>query len=442
MIGDLGVEIHLFPIDAGPWHFGLSNLTLHVPRFEENPSKARKRRYREFRARASRISLICATQPVEAIKRISSRFSSRLGFSDVGAQGPSQGPGFQIRDFPVTHLLGDLADPEARVRLGGQDESEISTSLLYGPDVLAALIRELKPDLIHSMEFQHAGYLVLAARDRMNEGFPRWLATNWGSDILYFGRILRHARQIRRLCQAIDFYSCECYRDTAYARQFGYSGPDLPVLPNSGGMDIDHVLSLRNAFPPSRRNLIMVKGYDHFAGRAMMSLELLERFSDRLKDYTIILYSASPRPRDRALELAKAGVLNIEVIIDLVPHDTILKYFGLARIYLGISESDAISTSVLEAMAMGAFPIQTDTSCCTEWFIDNETGFSVPADDMDKICARFATALADDVLVDSAAERNFEIIKSRLDLKVVTPRVHEFYSLALATSPEKSSISA
>ena len=67
---------------------------------------------------------------------------------------------------------------------------------LYGPEVLAALIEELKPDLIHSMEFQHAGYLVLGARDRISGPFPAWLATNWGSDIYYFGRNPEHALQI------------------------------------------------------------------------------------------------------------------------------------------------------------------------------------------------------------------------------------------------------
>ena len=186
----------------------------------------------------------------------------------------------------------------------------------------------------------------------------------------------------------------------------------------------------------------MVKGYDHFAGRAMMSLDLLERFSDRVNDYTIILYSASPGPRDRALKLAKAGKLNIKVIVGQAPHDEILRYFSLARIYLGISISDAISTSVLEAMAMGAFPIQTDTSCCTEWFIDNETGFAVPVDDMDEICARFAIALTDDALVDAAAKRNLEIVRSRLDLKVILPRLREFYEQTLATLPQTPSIRA
>jgi glycosyltransferase involved in cell wall biosynthesis len=439
MLGDLGFEIHLFPVDAGPWHYGLSNLTLHIPKFEGKPSPLKKRKSRALFARAARFGLLCATRPGEAFSRLKVRFfrQSHIVQPDVEAQRQAQGPGFQIREFPVTQVLGDSADPEERVRLGRTDESENSTSLLYGPDVLAALIRDIQPDLIHSMEFQHAAYLVLAARDRISDGFPRWLATNWGSDIFYFGRLPHHARQIRRVCEAIDFYSCECHRDIALGRAFGYKGPNLPVLPNSGGMEIDRVLRLCDASPPSKRKLIMVKGYDHFAGRAMMSLDLLERFANRLKDYTIIFFSVGVKPRARARELATAGILNIK-IIDSATHDDILRFFGRARMYLGISISDAISTSVLEAMTMGAFPIQTDTSCCTEWFIDNETGFAVPADDMDMIFARFETALTDDILVDSAAVKNLQIVKSRLDVKVLSPLIHKFYSQTLATLPTPS----
>jgi hypothetical protein len=334
------------------------------------------------------------------------------------------------RHFDVSSSAGNALDVSGTIRLGREDESDAATQKLYGPKVLAELIGALKPDLIHSMEFQHSAYLVLAARDLAPKRFPRWLATNWGSDIFYFGNFPDHAKQIRRVCEAIDLYSCECHRDIALGRKFGYRGPDMPVLPNSGSMDIKHILSLRDPTPPSRRKLIMVKGYDHFAGRAMVSLSVLERFAVQLKDYTIVLFSVGARPRVRALELAQAGTLNIKVI-DIASHDDILRHFGRARIYIGISISDAISTSVLEAMAMGAFPIQTNTSCCEEWFVHEKTGFAIPPDDFEVICERFATALADDGLVDRAAAENFKIIESRLAMEVLRPKMAEFYRRAL-----------
>jgi glycosyltransferase involved in cell wall biosynthesis len=54
-----------------------------------------------------------------------------------------------------------------------------------------------------------------------------------------------------------------------------------------------------------------------------------------------------------------------------------LDLFASARIYVGISLSDGISTSLLEAMAMGAFPIQTSTACVDDWFVSPQQGVSV-----------------------------------------------------------------
>jgi glycosyltransferase involved in cell wall biosynthesis len=41
--------------------------------------------------------------------------------------------------------------------------------------------------------------------------------------------------------------------------------------------------------------------------------------------------------------------------------------FANSRIYVGASRSDGISTSFLEALVLGAYPIQTNTSCANEW---------------------------------------------------------------------------
>jgi glycosyltransferase involved in cell wall biosynthesis len=468
MIADFGFDLHMYPLDRDEPNRKLRGLTLHRPTPIEtsasvalapsatvkvpiavrarqfvrlaisDPGEARRRVLARLLAsvgkvpiavRAYRFARLAITDPREAHRRVSARLPwRRSGPAPAGADG------LQTTAVPV--VMDPGINPHERIRLGRDDESVEAVDALHGPRVLASVIRDLRPDLIHSMEFQHAGYLVLAARDLLlqddpNFPFPTWLATNWGSDIYHFGKDPAHARQIRRMCAAINLYSCECHRDLELGRSFGYRGPQLPVLPNSGGMDIAHILSLRDQTPPSHRKVIMVKGYDHFAGRAMTSLAVLERFASELKGYTIVLFSVGARPRVRALELAAEGVLDIK-IIDWATHDEILAYFGRARMYLGISLSDAISTSVLEAMAMGAFPLQTNTSCCEEWFISGETGFAIPPDDFEVICGKFARALSDDALVDRAAELNFEIIRSRLAVEILRPRIHDFYDQAFS----------
>src|SRR5262249_11962200 len=114
-------------------------------------------------------------------------------------------------------------------------------------------------------------------------------------------------------------------------------------------------------------------------------------------------------------------------IANYTTHDQILEWYSKARIYLGISISDAISTSALEAMALGAFPIQTNTSCCDEWFEDGKGGFLIPPDNFELICARFAEALSNDPLVANAAVVNWQTVTSRLDATKLAPLVRDFY---------------
>lgn len=384
LISGLGWDLHMFPVFPGEPNANLSGVTVHVPQLAPvlGPDEVRTLERRHPRP------------PVQV--------APRAAF---------------LRDFGEDGLLS------GRVPLG---ESEQTAPYLYSPGVLARLIEELKPDFIHSMEFQHAGYLTQAAKERLGGDFPPWLATNWGSDIFHYRQFEQHRSQISRLLGNIDYYSCECHRDIKLAHELGYDKVVLPVLTNTGGFKLDYIAQFRSELPPSQRKRIMVKGYQHFAGRAMTSLAVLESLADELRDYEIVLYSISSEPLARAHELNAAGVLNIH-IVGWADHDQMLRYFGSARMYIGTSVSDAISTSVLEAMAMGAFPIQTHTSCCDEWFDDGIGGFITDPHDPALIRDRVLRALKDDALVDRAAAVNADVVAQRLDERILAPKVRSFY---------------
>jgi hypothetical protein len=423
-----GAQLHLFPLDPTEPNPSLRGVSIHWPVARAGSEHTQGARLGQSVTRRWFNSI----DPTDFLRKIGWRGRGEGALTPkVSNSCTNLSESLRECSFAISpsELGPSNSISNGQIRLG---ESTNESAALFGPWVLAALIRRLRPALIHSMEFQHAGYLVLKTKEIYGENFPAWLATNWGSDIFFFRRFPDHAAQIRRLLEAVDFYSCECTRDVGLAQQLGYAGPVLPILPNSGGFDIDHVRRLRSPQPPSRRKVIMIKGYHHFAGRAMTSIRVLERLASRLQDFEIILYSVSAEPRAAALNLAARNVLNIRVI-DWATHDEILTHFGRARLYMGISISDAISTSVLESMAMGAFPIQTDTSCCDEWFEDGKGGFVVSPDDLDGICARFERALDEDALVDRAAEINWEVVCNRLDARLLRPKMKDFYSGILGT---------
>lgn len=382
-------DIHIFPVYFAPPHELLKNVTVHIP-------------WKLLRPR---------------------QFLRKLLTDRAQHQGEDFGPGDQLvrsLRFKSVWPIPIIAPFDSKLaHIGGSKlgESGQRSPLMYGPRTLAKVIRTIKPDLIHSMEFQHAGYLVLEAKKYFRRSkFPRWLATNWGSDIYFFRSFADHRLQITRLLSEIDYYSCECERDITIARDLGLTAQVMPVVPNSGGFNISKIKITRSAVKVSDRKLIMVKGYQSFAGRALHALEAIAKCAYEIQDYRVIVFAASPEVRERATEIRDFYGINI-TILEQTTHERILRYYANARIYLGVSISDGISTSMIEAMAMGAFPMQTNTACCSEWIEDGVTGFELEHDDVEAVASKLRIALSNDELVDVASELNWEIVKARLDEK-------------------------
>lgn len=335
-------------------------------------------------------------------------------------------PHADMRDI-VLHALTTFApgqiDPS--IRVCRPPEHLVDRDL---PTRLAELIKRINPDIIHSMEFQHCSYLTMEARKRFSGKFPPWAVSNWGSDIYLFGRLPHHAKKIREVLANCDYYYCECCRDVKLAREFGFQGKVLPVFPVAGGFDIAKSIELRQPGPPSGRRLVMLKGYQTFAGRALVGIRALHLCAPDLRagNYRAAIYSHSP---DVALA-AELFSQETGVPIELMPyssHDDMLRMFGRARVYVGLSISDAISTSLLEAMVMGAFPIQSWTACADEWLIDGKTGNLVPPEDPEAVAAALRVALNSDSLVNTAAQHNESISRTRLDVRIIGPKVVDLY---------------
>lgn len=298
----------------------------------------------------------------------------------------------------------------------------------YRVSRLRKTIQKINPDIVHSMEFQSGAYLTADAKKGMDK-FPPWIATNWGSDIYLFGRLAQHEPKIREVLDLCDYYSCECQRDVALAKAFGFKGQVLPVFPNAGGFDLLQIAQMRLPGPVSERKIIMLKGYQGWSGRALVGLRALERCAELLKGYEIVIHSVVPEVCIAAELFAKSTGVAVRIVAKGTPHEEILRLHGQARISIGLSISDGISTSMLEALVMGSVPIQSCTACADEWIVDGETGFIVRPNDPDEIEAVIRRALSEDKLIDRAAERNIQLAEKRLDHRLLKPQSIEFYKL-------------
>jgi glycosyltransferase involved in cell wall biosynthesis len=292
---------------------------------------------------------------------------------------------------------------------------------------LARVIRSLKPDIVHTMEMQRAGYLTLASFSRFGRetNFPPSIYSCWGSDLFHFGRKPEHEDRIRRFLSRCDYYIADCHRDVALARQFGFYGEVLGVFPVGGGFDIDRIVSSAKPNRPSTRKVIALKGYDggEWGGRAGVALDALYLCQDQLRGYEIIVYSGSETLKQRAERIRE---LNF-TFANHFAHSNMFQLFARSRLAISLAITDGTPNSMLEAMIMGAFPIQSDTISTAEWIQNGCNGLLVPPEDPQVVAEAITRALSDDTLVDNAALNNGRITRERVDKSFIQPQVIAMY---------------
>lgn len=221
-------------------------------------------------------------------------------------------------------------------------------------------------DYIHAIELQGAAYLYDLLPKHIQDR-STLIVTNYGSDIQYFQNIPDHQVKIKSIMSKADFYSAECQRDYESALKFGFTGKFLPCIPNAGGFKPE-IFDL-NVMPSQNRKLIIAKCYGGEFGLGKLVIQALDKFLMDKKNMQVLLYSVTDDILQEAIVLQDQfnGQIQVLKIRDKINRRDFLKYFAAAKIYVGASKSDGISTAFLEALCLGAYPIQTNTSCASDW---------------------------------------------------------------------------
>lgn len=290
---------------------------------------------------------------------------------------------------------------------------------------LSRLINKRSFDFIHCVEIQGAGYLLNFV-DPSRLKFSKVIMTNWGSDLFYFKDFDQHRTRIERCLSLADLYSAECFRDYKIARSLGFKGADLPCIPNAGGFELSKIM--KNKVPPSKRTQIIVKGYGGLFGRAQVLISLIPHLVERFPEITFYMYSVTDDVLKLISDLPNGirSKIIVRQVSNPVPHKELLEEFSKSRVYIGCSISDGISTSFLESLICGSYPIQTNTSCANEWIELGAIASSIPLNS-EILLKEILKSLSDDAYVDVAAIENRNIAERYLSKEVIKLKATEFY---------------
>ncbi|GAB3711818.1 glycosyltransferase [Flavobacterium koreense] len=288
---------------------------------------------------------------------------------------------------------------------------------------LEKIILQIKPDVIHSFEMQSCSYPILKTMNK----YPsiKWIYSCWGSDLFYYQNDDSHIGKIKNVLKRVNFIHTDCNRDYHLAVKLGFIGKHLGVIPGGTGFNLEELSDLK--LPISERKIILVKGYQHLFGRAMPVVNALESILSTIENYKVVIYGA----HNKVLNYVNEKKLPFEVFDrNALSHQQVLELMGKSIIAIGNSISDGMSNTLLEAIVMGAFPIQSNPGgVSAEIISNNENGFLIEnPNDITAIANLILKALNDFELLQNANDKNTILAEERLSFEFNKMKVKELYS--------------
>ena len=299
----------------------------------------------------------------------------------------------------------------------------------------AKAYKQINPDIIHCFEMQLAGLPIMGFLNKIETPL---IYSSWGSDLFDYERLGMSIQQVNEFLTRSDYLITDCNRDIAIARDLGFTGTLLGVFPGNGGLS----LTKNDIAQTADRDTILIKGYDDGVGKASVVLEALALVHpELLAAFDICIYSA-----DRSIEKqvkASSTLVHLPITVvsrhSFMKNTALLKIMGRSAIHIGNSLSDGMPNALLEAMGMGAFPIQSNPGGATAEVInDGVNGILIKdPEDVQEICKAIEASLENIELRKKAQDYNIKFIEANYDREYLRPFITDLYkNVALNTSLE------
>lgn len=295
-------------------------------------------------------------------------------------------------------------------------------------EVLEKIILEIRPDVVHSFEMQTCSYPILKTMQKFPE--IKWIYSCWGSDLYYFKNLKEHRAKIEKVLTRVDYIHTDCERDFKIAKELGFKGKHTGIIPGGSGYDLAEIVKYKK--PVNERNIILVKGYQHYFGRALNVVKALEQIKSQLGDYRVIVFGTHQPVidyiKEQQLAFTAFGRNDLK-------HLQVMDLMSEALLYIGNSTSDGMPNTLLEAMASGAFPIQSNPGNVTAEIIqDGVNGFLInDPENVGQISTIIEQALTDVNLRSQAVNYNHKFAVENLDYQKIRKKIINLYPLVVGS---------
>ncbi len=289
--------------------------------------------------------------------------------------------------------------------------------------IFEKLLNNIKPDVVHSFEMHSACIPFI----KVMKNYPKikWVYSSMGSDVYYFFKEQKEISNIREVLNRLDYVFTDCQRDYELILKNGFKGKHLGVYPAGGGYKLKE---LSPYILEEKENLIIVKGYQSKFGRCISVLKAINLLAEKLKNYEIFVFAANKEVKDYIQKTGLKDRLKIEVT-GAIGRNDLMKKMGKAKLYIGNSISDGIPNTMLEAIVMGVFPIQSNPGGATGEIIEhNKNGLLIKnPENIEEIRFLIEHALTNRKLVSDAVRYNSLKKRPKLDRGLIVKEVLSKY---------------
>lgn len=289
-------------------------------------------------------------------------------------------------------------------------------------EALEKIIREINPDIIQSFEMQNCSYPIVQTMNK----FPniKWIYSCWGSDLFYYKDFLEHKHKINEVLNRVNYLHTDCMRDLYIAISLGFKGEHLGVIPGGTGYKINELEVYKKSI--KQRKIILVKGYQHRFGRALNVVKAIVQLNIALKEYEVVIFGAHPIVQnyveDNNLDYKVYGRQDLS-------HQELMTLMGKSLIYIGNNISDGMPNTLLEAMIMGAFPIQSNPGGATAEIINHGKNGLLISDpeNVNEIKSLILEAIDSKEIIKDAFMVNAKLAKEKLDYESNNKMIIDIY---------------
>jgi len=300
-------------------------------------------------------------------------------------------------------------------------------------EYLSGVINSWQPDIIHTLGLNPASYFFYhTCIDHSLQYSGKWVVQARGGIDLELNRLQpNHKNKITAILDACDMFIADNRANYDNALELGINPakilPFEPV-PGTGGIDMGMAANIHQGPPSIRERLIIwPKAYECPQSKAMPVFEALSLIAEKIAPCRILMLASTLETRAWFAALPEK-VRGISTISDRIPRTELLSLIGRSRVMLAPSILDGVPNSLLEAMALGAFPIVSPLKTITPIVREEKNVIFARNLYPQEIAQALIRAMQDDVMIDAAALRNQKLVNRLADRTKIKMTIFQYYN--------------